>query len=88
MTRRRDRITSKAALLDALLLERYGSLHPEYRPTDIDREAAAGRHDRDRAVTGWQPAALRLITDNAAPTHEKEINGLDQAATDPTGTEQ
>jgi hypothetical protein len=88
MTGRRDRagdrITSKAALLDALLLERYGSLHPEYRPTEADREAAADRRDLDDI---GQPVALRLITANPGPT-PKNTSGLDETAIDPTGTEQ
>jgi hypothetical protein len=81
MTRRRNgyrtgsRVTSKAVLLEALMLERYGSLHPEYRPTE--REAAADRRNRDDSTA---PSALRLITDNAS--------GLEDDAIDPTGTEQ
>jgi hypothetical protein len=67
---------TKAELLEALLIERYGYLHPEYRPTARDAEAAGGRQDLDQDAADSPAAALRLIADNTTdltvydtPTH-------------------
>lgn len=55
-------ITSRAQLIEALMLERYGPLHPEYRPSALDVEAGGDRTDLQTRQD--QPHALRLVIDN------------------------
>lgn len=70
---------TKAELLEALLIERFGYLHPEYRPTTRDAEAAGGRHDLDQDMTGPRGSALRLVADTQPIGQDTSIR--------PTGTE-
>jgi len=53
---------TKTELLEALIVERFGYLRPEYRPLAIDRAEAAQRRHLDPDPS--HGAALRLIADN------------------------